>query len=41
MSCARTQFVIDPGGAVDAWDENTIGIVAILGIPYIPVGRKT
>jgi glutamate decarboxylase len=34
VNCTRTRFVIDPKQAVDLCDENTIGIVAILGSTY-------
>lgn len=34
VNCTRTRFVIDPQEAVDLCDENTIGIVAILGTTY-------
>lgn len=34
VNCSRKRFVIDPKEAVDLCDENTIGIVAILGTTY-------
>uniref|UniRef100_A0A1Y1LZZ7 Glutamate decarboxylase n=1 Tax=Photinus pyralis TaxID=7054 RepID=A0A1Y1LZZ7_PHOPY len=34
VNCTRTRFVIDPKEAVELCDENTIGIVAILGTTY-------
>ncbi|TWU76988.1 hypothetical protein ED733_007429 [Metarhizium rileyi] len=34
VNCTRTRFVIDPEEAVELCDENTIGIVAILGSTY-------
>ncbi|KAJ3495571.1 hypothetical protein NLG97_g3295 [Lecanicillium saksenae] len=34
VNCTRTRFVIDPEEAVAQVDENTIGIVAILGTTY-------
>lgn len=34
VNCTRTRFVINPQEAVSLVDENTIGIVAILGTTY-------
>jgi glutamate decarboxylase len=34
VNCTRTRYVIDPEEAVALCDENTIGIVAILGTTY-------
>lgn len=34
VDCARDRFVIDPATAVSLVDENTIGIVSILGTTY-------
>lgn len=34
VNCTRTRFVIDPDEAVALCDENTIGIVSILGTTY-------
>ncbi|PWI76625.1 glutamate decarboxylase [Purpureocillium lilacinum] len=34
VNCTRARFVIDPAQAVALCDENTIGIVAILGTTY-------
>ncbi|KHN98744.1 glutamate decarboxylase [Metarhizium album ARSEF 1941] len=34
VNCTRTRFTIDPKEAVELCDENTIGIVAILGTTY-------
>jgi glutamate decarboxylase len=34
VNCTRTRFVIDPQEAVDCCDEDTIGIVGILGTTY-------